>query len=51
MIRLLSLYRETARALDASRGPGTARSETIGMVLTLGGAAFCALGFAIIGGA
>jgi hypothetical protein len=49
--RLLDLYRNTARQLDAARGPGTARSEAIGMVLTLGLAALLALGLAIIGGA
>ncbi len=51
MTRLLDLCRHTARELDAARGPGTARSEAIGMVLTLGLAAILAIGLAAIGGA
>lgn len=51
MTRLIAIYRHTARQLDAVRGPGTARAEAFGMVLTLGGFALCALGLAIIGGA
>lgn len=50
MIRLIALYRQTARELDAVRGPGTARSEAIGMVIILGGAALIALGLAAITG-
>ena len=50
MTRLLVLYRHTARELDAVRGPGTARSDAIGMALTFGLAAILALGLAIIGG-
>lgn len=51
MTRLLDLYRHTARELDAARGSGTARSEAIGIVLTLGLAAILAIGLAAIGGA
>jgi hypothetical protein len=51
MIRLLALYRETARELDAARGPGTARSEAIGMVITLSLFAILAIGLAAIGDA
>jgi hypothetical protein len=47
---LLEIYRHTARQLDAARGPGTARSEAIGMVITLGLAALFALGLAAITG-
>jgi len=50
MIRLIALYRETARELDAVRGPGTARSEAIGMIITLGLFAIVALGLAAITG-
>ena len=50
MTRLLDLYRQTARELDAVRGPGTARSEAIGMVITLGLAAIVAIGLAAITG-
>ena len=50
MIRLITLYRETARQLDAVRGPGTARSEAIGMVITLSLAALLAIGLAAITG-
>ncbi|MFA6219615.1 MAG: hypothetical protein WC692_07520 [Erythrobacter sp.] len=48
--RFLALYREAARELDASCGPGTARSEAIGMVITLGLAAIVAIGLAAITG-
>ena len=48
--RLLDLYRQTARELDAARGPGTARSEAIGMIITLGLAAIVAIGLAAITG-
>lgn len=51
MIRLLDLYRETARELDAARGPGTARSEATGMVITLSLFAILAIGLAAIGDA
>jgi hypothetical protein len=50
MIRLLATFRETARALDVVRGPGTARSEAIGMVITLNLAALIAVGLAAITG-
>ncbi|MDZ4133972.1 MAG: hypothetical protein U1D06_00040, partial [Paracoccaceae bacterium] len=50
MIRLITLYRETARQLDAVRGPGTARSEAIGMIITLSLAALFAIGLAAITG-
>ena len=50
MIRLLATFRETARALDAARGPGTARSEAIGMFITLSLAALFAVGLAAITG-
>jgi hypothetical protein len=50
MIRLLALCRYTARALDAARGPGTARSEAIGMVVTLSLFAIVAIGLAAITG-
>ena len=50
MIRLLALYRETARELDAVRGPGTARSDAIGMIITLGLFAVFAIGLAAITG-
>lgn len=49
MTRLLALYRHTARQLDAARGPGTARSEAIGMSVTLSLFAFVAIGLAAIG--
>lgn len=48
--RLLALYREAARELDAARGPGTARSEAIGMIITLGLFAIVAIGVAAITG-
>ncbi len=51
MTRLLALYRHVAGELDAARGPGTARSEAAGMVITLGLAAILAVGLAAIGGA
>lgn len=52
MTLLLNLYRHTARQLDAARGPGTARSEAIGMVITFSLAAIVAVGLsAITGGA
>jgi hypothetical protein len=47
--RLLALYREAARELDAARGTGTARSEAIGMVITLSLFAVFAIGLAAIG--
>jgi hypothetical protein len=47
--RLLAFYYITARELDALRGPGTARSEAIGMVITLSLFAFVAIGLAAIG--
>lgn len=50
MIRLITLYRETARQLDAVCGPGTARSEAIGMIITLSLAALFAIGLAAITG-
>lgn len=50
MTRLLELYRHTARELDAVRGPGTARSEATGMLITLGLAAIVAVGVAAITG-
>lgn len=50
MIRLLEIYRNTARELDAARGPGTARSEAIGMVIVMVLAAICAVGIAAITG-
>lgn len=50
MTRLLALYRHTARQLDAARGPGTARSEAIGMIITLGLFAVFAIGLAAITG-
>lgn len=50
MIRLLDLYREAARALDAARGPGTARSDAIGMMITFGLYAILAIGLAAITG-
>lgn len=50
MTRLLDLYRHTARELDAACGPGTARSEAIGMVITLVLFAVLAIGFAAITG-
>lgn len=49
MTRLLALYREAARELDAVCGPGTARSEAIGMVITLSLFAILAIGLAAIG--
>lgn len=49
MTRLLALYREAARELDAACGPGTARSEAIGMVITLSLFAILAIGLAAIG--
>jgi len=51
MTRLLALYRHAAREIDAARGPGTARSEAIGVLFTLGLAAIFAAGLAAIGGA
>ncbi len=48
--RLLHLYRQTARELDAARGPGSARSEAIGMIITLGLFAILAIGVAAITG-
>lgn len=50
MSRLFALYIETARAIDAACGPGTARSEAIGMVITLGLFAIFAIGLAAITG-
>lgn len=50
MTRLLDLYREAARELDAARGPGTARSEAIGMLITFGLFAILAIGVAAITG-
>jgi len=50
MTRLLEIYRHAARELDAARGPGTARSEAIGMVITLSLAAIVAIGVAAITG-
>lgn len=50
MTRLLTFYREAARELDAACGPGTARSEAIGMVITLGLFAVLAIGLAAITG-
>lgn len=50
MTRLLDLYREAARELDAARGPGSARSEAIGMIITLGLFAIVAIGVAAITG-
>lgn len=50
MTRLLDLTREAARALDAARGPGTARSEAIGTALTLVLFAILAIGLASITG-
>jgi nitrate reductase NapE component len=50
MTRLLALYRHAARELDAVRGHGTARSEAIGMVITLSLFAILAIGLAGIGG-
>ena len=51
MTRLLALFHIVAGELDAACGPGTARSEAIGMVITLGLAAILAVGLAAIGGA
>ncbi len=48
--RFLDLYRGAARELDAACGPGTARSEAIGMVITLGLFAILAIGLAAITG-
>lgn len=50
MTDLISLVRTTARELDAVRGPGTARSEAIGMIFTLGLFAILAIGLAAITG-
>lgn len=50
MIRLFALYRHAARELDAARGPGTARSEAIGMVVIMVLAAIVAVGLAAITG-
>jgi hypothetical protein len=50
MIRLLDLYRHAARELDAVRGPGTARSEAIGMVIIMVLTAIVAVGLAAITG-
>lgn len=50
MTRLLDLYRHVAGELDAACGPGTARSEAAGMVITLGLAAILAIGLAAITG-
>ncbi len=49
-MNLLDLYREAARELDAARGPGTARSEAIGMVIIMVLAAIIAVGIAAITG-
>lgn len=49
MTRLIDFYRHAARELDAARGPGTARSEAIGMVITLSLFACLAIGLAAIG--
>lgn len=48
--RLLTLCRNAARELDAARGPGTARSEAIGMVIVMVLAAIIAVGIAAITG-
>lgn len=50
MTHLLNLFRTTARELDAVRGPGTARSEAVGMVITLGLFAVLAISLAAITG-
>jgi hypothetical protein len=50
IFNLIDLYRHTARQLDAARGPGTARIEAIGMVITLSLAAIAAVGVAAITG-
>lgn len=50
MTRILALYREAVRELDAACGPGTARSEAIGMFITLGLFALFAIGLAAITG-
>lgn len=50
MSRLLTLYRDAARGLNAACGPGTARSEAIGMIITLGMFALFALLLAAITG-
>ncbi len=50
MTRLIDLYRHAARELDAACGPGTARSEAIGMIITLGLFALFAIGAAAITG-
>jgi hypothetical protein len=46
----LALYRQAARELDAARGPGTARSEAIGMCIVMVLAAILAVGIAAITG-
>lgn len=46
----LTLYRHTARELDAARGPGTARSEAIGLLIICGIFAILAIGVAAITG-
>lgn len=50
MTRLLNLLHIVAGELDAARGPGTARSEAIGMVIVLALAAILAVGIAAITG-
>lgn len=50
MIRFLAIYRETALEHDVVRGPGTARSEAIGMIITLGLFAVFAIAIAAITG-
>jgi len=50
MTRLLALYRQAARELDAACGHGTARSEAIGMFIVMVLAAFVAVGIAAITG-
>ncbi len=50
MTRFLALYRHAARELDAARGAGTARSDAIGMLITLGVFAILAIGLAAITG-
>lgn len=47
---LIALYRHTARELDAVRGPGTARSEAIGLLIICGIFAILAIGVAAITG-
>jgi nitrate reductase NapE component len=50
MSLLLSIYHHAARELDAACGPGTARSEAIGMVITLGLFVILAIGLAAVTG-